>query len=229
MLNHTKKIREMYEDIQRKIYYMIPEKWEELFLYCSVIDMPKGKTEGELYFYYIPKGILKKNPINVYEIPMKFNIDENDYLKLVKVLYDKIKALREEFKKEPGGNWSNMTMIIKNLKFKVEYRYDNLEQSEFSSYDRHIIWRSKYLGIGFNQLNKKERELLRRYEESGEDEYTRKEVYDTGIYIQGIDNKINYADNYNEEQKDIVTKPQNKKIRNQIIFSEEELKNEENK
>ena len=27
MLNHTKKIKEMYEDIQRKIYYMIPEKY----------------------------------------------------------------------------------------------------------------------------------------------------------------------------------------------------------
>ena len=25
MLNHTKKIKEMYEDIQRRIFYMIPE------------------------------------------------------------------------------------------------------------------------------------------------------------------------------------------------------------
>ena len=27
MLNHTKKIKEIYEDIQKKLYYMIPEKW----------------------------------------------------------------------------------------------------------------------------------------------------------------------------------------------------------
>ena len=28
MLNHTKKIKEIYEDIQRKLFYMIPEKWD---------------------------------------------------------------------------------------------------------------------------------------------------------------------------------------------------------
>ena len=29
MLNHTRKIKEIYEDIQRKLFYMIPEKWED--------------------------------------------------------------------------------------------------------------------------------------------------------------------------------------------------------
>ena len=57
----------MYEEIQRRLYYMIPEKWDKLYLYSSVIDMPNGEKKGELYFYYIPKGILKKKPVNVYE------------------------------------------------------------------------------------------------------------------------------------------------------------------
>ena len=86
MLNHTKKIKEIYEVIQKMIFYMIPEKWDKLYLYSSVIDMPEGKKTGELYFYYIPKGILRKKPVNVYEIPSKFNIDEEEYLKLVKTL-----------------------------------------------------------------------------------------------------------------------------------------------
>ena len=79
MLNHTKKIKEIYEDIQKRLFYMIPEKWEKLYLYSSVIDKQNGEKTGELYFYYIPKGILRKKPVNVYEIPSKFNLDENDY------------------------------------------------------------------------------------------------------------------------------------------------------
>ena len=92
MLNHTKKIKKIYEDIQKRLYYMIPEKWETLYLYSSVLDKPdaEGKT-GELFFYYIPKGIFKKKPVNVYEIPSKFNLDESQYLKLVQMLYGRIK------------------------------------------------------------------------------------------------------------------------------------------
>ena len=82
MLNHTKKIKEIYEDIQRKLLYMIPEKWETLYLYSSIIDINIEETTGELFFYYIPKGIFRKNPVNVYEIPSKFNIDENQYLRI---------------------------------------------------------------------------------------------------------------------------------------------------
>ena len=74
MLNHTKKIKEIYEDIQKKLFYMIPEKWESLYLYSSVIDLGNNEKTGELFFYYIPKGIFRKNPVNVYEIPTKFNI-----------------------------------------------------------------------------------------------------------------------------------------------------------
>ena len=192
MLNHTKKIKEMYEDIQRRLYYMIPEKWEKLYLYSSVIDMPDGDKKGELYFYYIPKGILKKKPINVYEIPNKFNLDENDYLKLVGILYTKIKKLREEFRKsETGTLWSNITMSIENSRFKVEYNYDDLIYNEFNSYERHIIWRYEYLGIGEEQVGKNDREILRRYL-SGPKVIRRKESYETGIYISDVENKIAY-------------------------------------
>ena len=74
MLRHTRKIKELYEDIQRRIFKMIPEKWDSLYLYASVME--GQKETGEMFFYYIPKGIFKKKPVNVYEIPSKFNIDE---------------------------------------------------------------------------------------------------------------------------------------------------------
>ena len=122
MLKHTKKIKEIYEEIQRKIFRMIPEKWEKLYLYCSFIDENEKKEKGELYFYYIPKGIFKKNPVNVYEIPNKFNLEENQYLKLVENLYKNIKELREEFKKTDVINeiWTNITKAIEIANRSVE-------------------------------------------------------------------------------------------------------------
>lgn len=193
MLNHTKKIKEIYEDIQKKLFYMIPEKWESLYLYSSVIDLGNNEKTGELFFYYIPRGIFRKNPVNVYEIPTKFNIEENQYLQLVEILYNEIKMLREEFKKsETGKLWTNITISIQDMKFKVEYRYDDLLNDIFDSYERHVIWRYKYLGIGIEQVGKKEKDILERYF-SMPKQLEKKEEYSMGVYIeQDIKNIIEY-------------------------------------
>ena len=228
MLNHTKKIKEIYKNIQKMIFYMIPEKWDKLYLYSSVIDKKNGKKTGELYFYYIPKGILKKKPVNVYEIPNKFNLDENEYLKLVEVVYTEIKKLREEFKKiEPDTVWSNVTMTIQNFKFRVEYDYEDLEKSNFTSYERHIIWRYKYLGVGPEQVNKKDREILNRYL-IGAKTLGRKETYESGIYIRDIENIIGYhTDDYETKQNEDEINKQ-KRSKNQILLAEEEMKKMKN-
>jgi len=227
MLNHTKKIKEIYEDIQRKLFYMIPEKWDKLFLYSSVLDEPdyEGKT-GELFFYYIPKGILKKKPVNVYEIPTKFNLDENQYFRLVQILYNKIKELRKEFKKnELGEVWTNLTMSIQSLKFKVEYDYSNLNNSDFSSYERHVIWRYENLGITEEQVSKEEKEILKRYL-LGSKTIVRKEHYDTGIYINDIENVIAYStDSYvtRGESEVVEEKVTERKQKNQLLLTKEEI------
>ena len=229
MLNHTKKIKGIYEEIQKNLFYMIPERWDKLYLYSSVIDLDNGEKKGELYFYYIPKGILKKKPVNVYEIPNKFNLDENEYLKLVKLLYDKIKMLREEFRKsETGKLWSNITITIQNMKFRVEYGYEDLENCEFNSYERHIIWRYEYLGIGLEQVNKKDKEILNRYL-LGAKTLSKKETYESGIYIRDVENKIAYnTDEYeNGSSKKEDDEEENNKInvrKNQLLLSEEQIK-----
>ena len=223
MLKHTKKIKEMYEDIQRRIFYMIPEKWEKMYLYASVRELIDGKKTGELFFYYIPKGIFKKNPVNVYEIPQKFNLDEQEYVTLVNILYEKIIELREEFKRieETQKTWTNLTITIEGIKFKVEYDHEDLTKSKFDSYERHIIWRYKYLDIKPEQLTKKERQILERYL-FGEKIKSRKEKYEEGIYIKDIKNIVDYdTENYSNEQNiDFVAK-QDEKTVNQIIFSQE--------
>lgn len=230
MLNHTKKIKEIYEDIQRKLFYMIPEKWDKLYLYSSILDEldKEGKT-GELFFYYIPKGILKKKPVNVYEIPSKFNLDESQYLRLVQILYAKIRELRQEFKKsERQEIWTNLTMYIQGLKFKVEYDYTDLVHSDFSSYERHVIWRYEMLGIGEEQVSKEDKEVLRRYQ-LGAKTLARKEHYDSGIYIRDIENVIAYS-NENASTKEVeeIVETTEKKRKNQLLLSKEEIEKMKN-
>lgn len=216
MLKHTKKTMELYEDIQRKIFYMIPERWDSLYLYASVIE-EKEKQTGELFFYYVPKGIFKKKPVNVYEIPAKFNIDEAEYLKLVEDLYAKVKELRQESKKlELGETWSNVTMIIHNSRFMAEYNYENLKNSPFSSYERHVIWRCKYLDISIEQLNKEEKEILKKYASSPKT-IERIERYDAGIYIKDIQNTVDY----DTEQQDTLKNENTSK--NEIQYKNENI------
>lgn len=219
MLKHTKKIKEMYEDIQRRIFYMIPERWDKMYLYASVSDLIDGNKTGELFFYYIPKGIFKKKPVNVYEIPQKFNLDEKEYLKLVQILYKKIIKLREEFKKvEITSTWTNLTIKIEGIKFKVEYDYEDLTKSKFSSYERHIIWRYKNLDVKEEQLNKKERQIIERYL-LGEKVVRRRERYEEGIYIKNIKNIVDYdTESYDSEQNIEYVATKDGKIKNQIIM-----------
>ena len=224
MLKHTKKIKEMYEDIQRRIFYMIPEKWEKMYLYASVSDLIDRRQTGELFFYYIPKGIFKKNPVNVYEIPQKFNLDEKEYIKLVNILYQKIVALREEFKKiEVVPTWTNLTIMIQGIKFKVEYDYEDLTKSKFSNYERHIIWRYNFLGIKEEQMNKEERKIIEKYL-LGEKVVRRRERYEEGIYIKNIKNIVDYdTESYDSEQNIEYVATRDEKVINQIIMPGDQI------
>ena len=224
MLKHTKKIKEMYEDIQRRIFYMIPEKWEKMYLYASVSDLIDSRQTGELFFYYIPKGIFKKNPVNVYEIPQKFNLDEKEYIKLVNILYQKIVALREEFKKiEVVPTWTNLTIMIQGIKFKVEYDYEDLTKSKFSNYERHIIWRYNFLGIKEEQMNKEERKIIEKYL-LGEKVVRRRERYEEGIYIKNIKNIVDYdTESYDSEQNIEYVATKDEKVINQIIMPGDQM------
>ena len=207
---------------------MIPEKWEELYLYSSFIEGKKDEKKGELFFYYIPKGIFKKKPVNVYEIPSKFNLDENQYLQLVQILYNRIKELREEFRKsESGEMWTNITMIIENSKFKVEYHYEDLKNNEFSSYERHVIWRYKYLNIGPEQVSKEEKEILKRYM-LGAKTLDRKETYETGIYIRDIENIVDYTTEDTSQNIEYEEKQEQPKRKNQILMNNQDIENDEN-
>lgn len=222
----TNKLRSIYSKIQTQLFYMIPEKWDKICLYASIIEQVNHLETGEMFFYYYPTGILKKNPVNVYEIPNKFNINEEEYMKLVDKLYSTISELREAFKQSTEEKmWTNLTITIENFKFNVEYAYEDLLGSKYTSYDRHIIWKCKYLDFPLERLTKKDRKMVERYYLEQELDQQKTKTYTEGMYKKKVHNIVEYenTDKYiksNEEDTSvgaIANRPKEKQSVGEII------------
>lgn len=185
--------RKICIEIQKKLFSIIPEKWDKIFLYASVIDMPNKRVTGEMYFYYFPKGVIKTKPINCYEIPSAFNIDENEYANLISEIYNLIKNLRRVYFKNHQKNFSNITVSIENSRFKIEYCYDDLVDSEFDSYERHVIWRYIYLKTDIELFSKKDRKVIEKYLQNQTTSNTViKDLYVENIYELPVKNIVDF-------------------------------------
>mgnify|MGYP004676325699 FL=1 len=217
MLRTTKNMKEKYEKIQNLLFTLIPEKWESIYLYASVGNDEKQK--GEMFFYYIPKSIIKKKPINVYEVPQRFNINEEQYLEIVKELYSWIKKLRQDFIDTEQELWNSLTISIANFKFRVEFDYDELPSNEKQNNDKNIIWRYKYLKIGGEK--KEERKVLEEY--FSHKDISKKELYETGLYLKTENNNIMFD---KEERKAPEKFIKDDKIDNKNIKKNQILKND---
>lgn len=201
-MKNTPRIKSLYAKIQTQLFYMIPEKWDKIYLYASIVEKSNNIQTGEMFFYYFPKGILKRNPINVYEIPYIYNIDEEAYNTLTNKLYETIKELRREFEKEGLKLWSNLTISIANLKFNIEYDYEDLNASKYTNEERHIIWNYKYLNFPIERLSKRDRKMLENY--LIEEKLLNKEV---GTYSEGMYNfKVHNIIEYNREEYNLDNK-----------------------
>lgn len=192
MMYTTPKMKKLYDEIRKKLFYMIPEKWDKIYLYASITEGINNLQTGEMYFYYFPKGILKKEPINVYEVPNKFNIDDTKYFKLADELYGVIKKLRKEYININDEAWSNIIISIENFKFKVEYGFEDLNKSQYNSYDRHILFRYMYLNTSINMYNRKERNMIESYLRGMNFKKEKKQTYIEPIYNIDKNNIIDY-------------------------------------
>lgn len=213
------RIQRIYKEIQRQLFYMIPEKWNKVYLYSSILERQNHLETGELYFYYIPKGILRKNPINIYEIPTKFSIDENQYLKLVDNLYSEIKRLQRvctELGEEP---WNNVVISIADFKFTVEYNYN---ETNFTSYEKHLIFRYKYLEYPITSFNKNEKDVIERYNYYANNKKIKTKEYSEVMYEMPFEtieagNKNSNIQYVKEDDNRLIE--QSKDIKSQILKS----------
>ena len=164
----TDKALEIASQIQELIYYIIPEKWKNIELYISMPDSRIRK--GELFFYYLPNNIFKRQYINCYEVPYMFNILEKEYSDIMSKLYNKFMILKEELNKN-NRQVEEIYIHITKEKYvyeiatdNVRLRKENIERnmlSLFSSYENHIIWR--YLNLNILPDDKKEKNIITRY------------------------------------------------------------------
>lgn len=235
MLRTTKNMKDKYEKIQSCLFELIPEKWNEIYLYASVIDRAGDVQTGEMYFYYLPRTtILRKKPVNLYEVPKKFNINEDEYLKIVDILYNHIKDLRQDFIDTEQDLWTYLTISIAHNRFKVEYFYDSISQEQYASYVRHVIWRYKYLKLG-GEI-KEERKILDKYYDPNKEE--RREVYQTGLYLKtsnnlvGFDREIEAEKTRQQEQEQRAAEIEERKMQKRELKAkkqeEKRLKEEKN-
>lgn len=164
----TDKALEIASQIQELIYYIIPEKWKNIELYISMPDSRIRK--GELFFYYLPNSIFKRQYINCYEVPYMFNISEKEYSDIMSKLYNKFMILKEELNKN-NRQVEEIYVHITKEKYvyeiatdNVRLRKENIERNMlnlFSSYENHIIWR--YLNLNILPDDKKEKNIITRY------------------------------------------------------------------
>ena len=164
----TDKALEIASQIQELIYYIIPEKWKNIELYVSMPDSRIRK--GELFFYYLPNSIFKRQYINCYEVPYMFNISEKEYSDIMSKLYNKFMILKEELNKN-NRQVEEIYVHITKEKYvyeiatdNVRLRKENIENNMlnlFTSYENHIIWR--YLNLGIVPDDRKEKEIIGRY------------------------------------------------------------------
>ena len=164
----TDKALEIASQIQELIYYIIPEKWKNIELYISMPDM--GIRKGEMFFYYLPNSIFKRQYINCYEVPYMFNISEKEYSDIMSKLYNKFMILKEELNKN-NRQIEEIYVHITKEKYvyeiatdNVRLRKENIERNMlnlFSSYENHIIWR--YLNLNILPDDKKEKNIITRY------------------------------------------------------------------
>lgn len=187
------KEKELYMQIQNQLFEMIPESWKTILLHTSIIDIPGSKPKAEMYLYYIPKGILKRKPVNCYEIPGLFDIDEEEYSRLITNLYNTIKILRDNYSNAKKESWSTIDITCQVDKFIVKYGFEDLKNSDYTPEQRHIIWRYQNLNIDPDTLNKQERKFLDYYiKEFSVRIEPRVEVVSEPIYERPVQATIDY-------------------------------------
>ena len=232
----TDKAIEIASQIQELIYYIIPEKWKNIELYISMPDIV-GIRKGEMFFYYLPNSIFKRQYINCYEVPYMFNISEKEYSDIMSKLYNKFMILKEELNKN-NRNVEEIYVHITKDKYVMEIATDDiiLKKNDirknmlmlYSSYENHIIWR--YINLNILPDEKRDKEIIRKYLNS--EYYTlEKELIEFEVINQNIKSIIDFEKVLTVEEA-IARSIYEKKVKDNIkkVKNEEELfKNDDEK
>ena len=217
-MGDNENIKNIYSKIQRQLLYMIPEKWESIYLYASIKEKINHLETGELFFYYFPKGILRKNPINSYEIPYKFNLDEEGYIKLIENLYLLIKKLKKEFEQIEEEQWNSVTIKIEKFHFNVEFYCENYGRDE----EIHLIWEHENLRVPLERYTKKTRQIIMNYLQDENIRPKKVKTYTEAMYCNQNKNIVKYKSDHQEFI--IKDKIESEEYKNERLFGNRKRK-----
>ncbi|MNB76663.1 putative antitoxin YezG [compost metagenome] len=114
------KTEELYQIIGNKLVGIIPDDWEEIYLYAEIL--PSSRL---FYFYF--KSLTKDKLIYSQNIPEEYGVDRSFYLRLHLQLQECFAELNEEFKRNSSEPWTNLTMYINQSgKFKIDYSFNEI-------------------------------------------------------------------------------------------------------
>ena len=130
-------------------------------------------------------------------------------------LGEKIKKLRKEYIAINGALWTNIVISIADYTFKVEYGFENLATSPYSNYDRHLVFRYKYLKTGLNSYSKREKQMVLDYIDKEENSNRKVDVYEESLYATPNKNLVNF-------EKDAPTKSRKEERMEELYELEKE-------
>ena len=149
-------------------------------------------------------------------MPNKFNLNEEEYVKLVEVLYNEVKRIWVIYKDKKHRLWHSITIRIEGLKFEIEYNYDELDSTKFSDIDKHIIWKYNNLKLPDEAYSSQDRKIIRKY--INENIYFSPDIetYSESIYKNPVKKILDYnKENKRQENEPIV----------HLLKTEEKIKN----
>lgn len=133
----TKGMEQIYQEVADILIQMIPEKWQDIFLYA---EMDEGGQR--LFFYYYPAA--RTEPVYMLDMAQVFNLKKQKLERLNNQLYRAFARLYEEFSKAGEKQWTNLTFMLNHKgNMKVKFDYDNLSMTNFS--EKKEKWEAEYL------------------------------------------------------------------------------------
>jgi hypothetical protein len=125
-----------FEMIAERIQDILPQGWKKVVFYAEVTD------DSYEMFYYVFTSESDK-PIQCYDLPDLYEIDENQIDAIFEELYEPLRKERSSLIAEGKEPWSNYTLILNSdSSFKVDYDFTSLEDG---GYEYRKQWKNKYI------------------------------------------------------------------------------------
>lgn len=125
-----------FEIIADKIQDILPQEWKKVVFYAEVTD------DSYEMFYYVFTSESNK-PIQCYDLPDLYEIDENKIDAIFEELYKPLREERSSLAVEGKEPWTNYTLLLTDDgHFKVDYDFTSLEDG---GYNYRKDWKHKYL------------------------------------------------------------------------------------